>query len=176
VENTLNAEIYSYEPRFDIRKNLIERSHKTDDEEFLIPRGMFIDSQDSFLQEANAYAQYFNGFRSHSGIGMDGSTPMEKLESSGIYTAEKFLRFPVMILEDVMGKIKEATEVVRVLSFLRNQKRERSALFSDQRFLANLRIKFPRFFSNDFCLNAQNVLTEYRISTISHSFYKYFLV
>lgn len=157
----LNAEIYSYNPGFDVRKNLIERSHKTDDEEFLIPRGMLISDQQSFLREAQSYSDYFNGIRPHSGLGMDGSTPREKLESCGIHTAEKFLRFPVVILEDVIGKMKEATEIIRILAFLKNQTRERSALLSDQRFLVDLQVRFPRFFSRDYFLNAQNVLTEY---------------
>jgi hypothetical protein len=33
----LDAEIDCYDPHWDIRKNLIERSHRSDDEEFLIP-------------------------------------------------------------------------------------------------------------------------------------------
>jgi len=56
----LNAEFYSYEPGRDIRKNLIERSHRTDDEEFFIPRGEFINDEGDFLEEARAYAFYFN--------------------------------------------------------------------------------------------------------------------
>jgi hypothetical protein len=159
--NVLNAEIYSYNPGFDVRKNLIERSHKTDDEEFFIPRGMFISDRQSFLREAQSYSDYFNGIRSHSGIGMNDRTPWEKLKSCGIHTADNFLRFPVVILEDVIGKMKEATEIIRLLSFLKNQKRKRKTLLSDQRFLADLRVRFPRFFSQDFFLNAQNVLTEY---------------
>src|SRR5258708_25983516 len=37
----LNASVYQYDPNFDIRKNLIERSHRTDDEALFIPRGIY---------------------------------------------------------------------------------------------------------------------------------------
>lgn len=48
----LNGEVYAYNPYWDIRKNLIERSHRNDDDEWLIPRGEYIKDENSFLKEA----------------------------------------------------------------------------------------------------------------------------
>jgi hypothetical protein len=156
ILDILNAEIYAYDPRFDVRKNLIERSHKTDDKEFFVPRGDFINDKKSFLFEAKNYSDYFNSLRPHSGIGMDNKTPLEKLMNSGIYNAKKFISFPTMILEDRMSEIKKSTEIIRLVSFLKNQKRSFSELFSDQNFMANLRANF-KYISK----SAQNVLRQY---------------
>ena len=72
---TMNARIYSYEPRFDIRKNLIERSHLSDDEELYISRGVFMKTKKDFTREVTDYAWYWNTKRPHSGIGMADKTP-----------------------------------------------------------------------------------------------------
>lgn len=76
VLREVNAHLYSYEPNFDIRKNLIERSHLSDDEELYIPRGSQMGKRETFLQEAIDYQSYLNQLRPHSGIGMHGRTPL----------------------------------------------------------------------------------------------------
>ena len=83
------------------KQNLIERSHRPDDEEFYCPRGEFINSKMDFLLEAQKWNLYWNLERSHSGIGMDDMTPVEKLSSLGYANAEAIGRFPTFILEDV---------------------------------------------------------------------------
>jgi putative transposase len=55
VLQVLNASSYQYDPHFDIRKNLIERSHKTDDEALYIPRGIFMTNKHDFHQEVINY-------------------------------------------------------------------------------------------------------------------------
>lgn len=55
ILRSMNAGVYSYEPNFDIRKNLIERSHLTDDEELYIPRGIFMGTKQGFLKEVADY-------------------------------------------------------------------------------------------------------------------------
>ncbi len=77
----LNAEIDCYNPNWDIRKNLIERSHRSDDEEFLIPFAGSIKTKGQFMTQAQEYSDYWNTLRGHSGKGMDGKTPKEKLLS-----------------------------------------------------------------------------------------------
>jgi len=161
----LNAEIYSYHPGFDVRKNLIERSHRTDDEDFFVPRGRFIKGKKSFLIEAKGYAQYFNSMRPHTGICMNNMTPVEKLASCGIYNAKRFLEFPTMILEDHMGAIKKSTEIIRMSSYLNEYKQKYKSLIFDQKFLCNLKANF-----NFFDLNAQKVLTYYHNNNISPCF------
>jgi len=81
------------------KQNIVERSHRTDDEEFLCPRGKFINSKSNFMVESQFWVLYFNN-RSHSGIGMDGLSPKEKLTKCGVLNAEKIINFPCLILDD----------------------------------------------------------------------------
>lgn len=150
----LKASVYAYNPGHDVRKNLIERSHKTDDEEFFIPRGFFINSKSDFFREAEHYAHYFNTARSHSGKGMNGHTPFEILQKSGITTPEKILEFPTLLLEDSIEDLKKANALFLARPFL-DQNIHR---FHDPKFFPDLFALFPSLQKN-----AQNVLTYYRL-------------
>jgi len=46
----------------------LERSHRTDDEEFYIPRTLAIKSEDDLLDEALGYIYYYNCVREHSSL------------------------------------------------------------------------------------------------------------
>jgi len=81
------------------RQNLIERSHRSDDEEFYCPRGSFIDTKIDFLLEAQRWTIYWNCERPHSGI--EGMTPVQKLSRLGYENAHKIGSFPTFILEDI---------------------------------------------------------------------------
>lgn len=81
------------------KQNLIERTHRTDDEEFYCPRGEFINSKSDFLVEAQHWLIYQN-HRSNDGIGLNGLSPKEKLDQLGFYNAEDISNFPCLILED----------------------------------------------------------------------------
>lgn len=56
----------------------LERSHRTDDEEFYIPRVLKIKSQDDLLEEALSYLYYYNNIREHSSLGYQ--TPYQYLK------------------------------------------------------------------------------------------------
>lgn len=146
----LQAEAYCYSPGHDVRKNLIERSHLTDDQEFLVPRGKFIHDKHSFLKEARAYTTYYNYLRPHSGREMNDKTPFELLQAKGIHQANSLLKFPVMLLEHSITQIKSATQWLLMQSVCQE------APLHDQRFYADLSATFP-----DLGINAQNVLTPY---------------
>ena len=47
----------------------LERSHRTDDEEFYIPRILSISNRQEFYQEALRYLYYYNNVRKHSSLG-----------------------------------------------------------------------------------------------------------
>jgi len=79
------------------KQNIVERSHRTDDEEFYCPRGEYINSKDDFLRESQFWIMYFNN-RSH--MGLDGDTPKERLKRSGYCNANSICNFPSFILED----------------------------------------------------------------------------
>jgi len=153
----LNARIYCYEAGHDVRKNLIERSHRTDDEEFFIPRGEYITDRQSFFTEAKGYSQYFNCLRPHSGIGMNNMTPLEKLKSLGVYQADKFAAFPTMILEETIGAVKSATNVIRLTADLTDWAVAHPSQKPDQGWVANWKAGIQNFSKS-----AQNVLTYYQ--------------
>lgn len=81
------------------KQNIVERSHKTDDEEFYCPRGEKINDKTEFLTEGQFWNIYYN-HRPNDGIGLNGISPKEKMERLGIYNAEKIASFPCLILED----------------------------------------------------------------------------
>lgn len=152
---TVNAGIYSYEPRFDIRKNLIERSHLTDDEELYIPRGRYMGDRQLFLKEVTDYQYYWNFQRPHSGIGMNNRTPYEVLKQSGILGAERLLKFPVLILEDVIEQLRRCNRDIEFESFAIEHPAAIQKSLTCQ--------KTRRDIENRFLLqsDAQNVLTYY---------------
>lgn len=57
----------------------VERSHRTDDEEFYIPRIPVIRSDQALLDEALRYTYYYNNLREHSSI--DDQTPFSYLKN-----------------------------------------------------------------------------------------------
>lgn len=152
----MNASIYSYEPRFDIRKNLIERSHLSDDEELYISRGWNMGTKRSFIQEVRDYGLYWNYERAHSGIGMKDQTPYEALKKSGLVGVENLLLFPTLILEDVIQDLRVCTRPIEVESFAK----QNPELIAKSRTCQKTRRDIEeRFFLTT---NAQNVLTYYR--------------
>nr|MBC7245905.1 transposase [Chloroflexota bacterium] len=56
----------------------IERSHRTDDDEFYIPRALAIHSERDLLDEALGYLYYYNNVREHSSLGYQ--TPFAHLK------------------------------------------------------------------------------------------------
>ena len=57
----------------------LERSHRTDDEEFYIPRALQIHSEADLLNEAMGYIYYYNNVRGHSSL--DYQTPFSYLKT-----------------------------------------------------------------------------------------------
>ncbi len=155
----LNACVYSYHPNFDIRKNLIERSHRSDDEEFLVPKGVLIKDLKSFLKEADAYKIFWNSQRSHSGLGMNKMTPIEKLESRGLKGAKRLLEFPTMLLEDTIGELRKGTEVLQAVHRLEEMIEAKKTI--DQKQIYDIGAMYKGFFSQHY---AQNVLTKYHLN------------
>ena len=153
----MNAGVYSYEPSFDIRKNLIERSHLSDDEELYIPRGIFMGTKQGFVKEVTDYTPYWNTLRPHSGIGMDDRTPYEVIKQSGLLGEEKLLTFPTLILDDVINHLKACTKSIVVDGYARQHPEQMKKMITDPKTRRDLELKF--FLQTD----AQNVLTYYLI-------------
>lgn len=122
VLSIVNASVYQYDPNFDIRKNLIERSHKTDDESLYIPRGIYMKNKYSFHQEVINYQDYWNKERGHTGIGMNNRTPQEVLKQQGLIGVYRLLQFPVLILEDSIMQLRKCNSVVEFEAYaIQNQ-------------------------------------------------------
>lgn len=94
------------------KNNLVERTHRIDDEEFYCPRGGHINNKTEFLIEGQYWNFYYNN-RSSDGIGMNGMTPKEKLYSLGVYNADQICRFPILILDDLFTPLMETFPQMR---------------------------------------------------------------
>ena len=77
----------------------VERSHRTDDEEFYIPIIPRLNSEKDLLPRAQQWQFYYNVHRPHFGYRMDGITPIAKLRQLHLNLPEHFANFPVMILD-----------------------------------------------------------------------------
>lgn len=157
----LDADIDCYNPNWDIRKNLIERSHRSDDEEFLIPFGASMKTKERFMSQAEEYSDYWNTLRAHSGKGMDGKTPKEKLEALWIHTAAKVLDFKVLHLDDSFHILQEHLEYFQFQRLLRSIPKERFS--SDRKVSLDLLTRYSHMRSY-----AQNVLTYTNLHSISY--------
>ena len=89
---------------------------------------------------------------------MHGMTPIEKLESCGIYNAKEVLKFPTMILEDHIKDIKKANEIIRLNAVLEEYKLKYKTINFDQKTIAKIKNQFMHFSET-----AQNVLTQYQV-------------
>lgn len=81
------------------KQNIVERTHRIDDEEFYCPKGEIINCKKDFLIEAQDWIIYYNN-RTSDGIGLDGISPKEKLQKLGYVNADAICNFPCFILED----------------------------------------------------------------------------
>ena len=75
----------------------LERSHRTDDEEFYIPRALKINSNEELLDEALGYIYYYNNLREHSSL--DYETPFAYLKKH-LPEIDDRIRYVVPILLD----------------------------------------------------------------------------
>ena len=83
----------------------VERSHRSDDEEFYMPLLLQIDSTEQYLNRAFQWEAFYNLYRPHYGVGMDSRTPMEKLRSLGLDLHDSFALPPPIVLDKIAGKI-----------------------------------------------------------------------
>ena len=80
----------------------LERSHRTDDDEFYIPRALHIKSEADLLDEALGYIYYYDNVRGHSALGY--RTPFACLKSLPEIDDRIRLVIPIM-LDEVSVKL-----------------------------------------------------------------------
>jgi transposase len=77
----------------------LERSHRTDDDEFYIPRIQNIQDRKTFYEEALNYIYYYNNVRKHSGIGR--ITPFAHLYSQMPELDDRIRVVPPLFLDNI---------------------------------------------------------------------------
>lgn len=77
----------------------LERSHRTDDEEFYIPRILKIHNRQEFFSEAFNYLYYYNTARKHSGL--DRQTPFQLLMRQCPHLNARMRFIPPLILDNI---------------------------------------------------------------------------
>ena len=155
ILSELNSSIDCYNPNWDIRKNVIERSHKSDDEELLIPFGDDFETLNSFMKHWQEYNDYRNKKRPHSGHAMNGRTPLEKLKDDWFHQAEKILDFKVLYLDSYFHSLQRHLEYFYFQRDLKETPLEK--LQQDRKVRIDLVTRYSHL--RDY---AQNVLTYYR--------------
>lgn len=83
----------------------VERSHRTDDEEFYIPRLQTIKTNNQFFLEALNWEWYYNTKRDHTGEGMNDSTPYQKLQKQYYWIPKDICAFPPLLLDNISTNI-----------------------------------------------------------------------
>ncbi len=154
VLKELEANIDCYNLNWDIKKNLIERSHKSDDEEFLIPFGEDFKTLKDFISHWQEYNDFRNKKRGHSGHSMNWRTPLQKLKDDWFHQAEKILDFKVLYLDSHFYSLQNHLEYFYFQRDLKSTPLER--LKNDKKVWIDLITKYQnlKFY-------AQNVLTYY---------------
>ena len=77
----------------------VERSHRTDDEEFYLPLLQRIHDEYTLVTYAAKWQYYYNVQRSHSGYKMEGLSPLQKLNCSGYHLPKSFATFLPLVLD-----------------------------------------------------------------------------
>jgi putative transposase len=79
----------------------VERTHRTDDEEFHAPTSTRILDLDDHFRFALQWTYTFNCRRPHFGRQMNGQTPFQRTKSSFPWITERFYLFPPLILDRI---------------------------------------------------------------------------
>ena len=83
----------------------VERSHRTDDEEFYAPCLLKIGDRKEFLDVAQRWIYVYNVLRPHQGVGMEGKPPLTVLRQLGYSGDGEIALFPVVLLDDIAADL-----------------------------------------------------------------------
>lgn len=77
----------------------VERSHRTDDEEFYRPYLLNISNRQDFLIYSQRWVYFYNVLRPHFGVSMNGRTPLAVLQSLSYTGDPAIAAFPPVLLD-----------------------------------------------------------------------------
>jgi transposase-like protein len=100
----------------------VERSHRTDDEEFYRPYLLKINTVDEFLALAHKWIYFYNGLRPHFGYDMEERTPLAVLQSLGYSGPHLIAAFPPLLLDDVSDDLLLACDPLDGIDLLAHYK------------------------------------------------------
>jgi len=83
----------------------VERSHRTDDEEFYRPYLLSIHNRQEFLMMAARWVYFYNVLRPHLGAGMDEKPPVEVLYRLGYNGDRRIALLPPIILDPISSDL-----------------------------------------------------------------------
>ena len=83
----------------------VERSHRTDDEEFYAPCLLHIPNESTFLQWSQRWVYVYNVLRPHQGEGMNGQPPLTVLKELGYDGDERIALFPTILLDPIAADL-----------------------------------------------------------------------
>src|SRR5919108_1725017 len=93
---------------------LVENAHRSDDEYFLMIHAQRCFHTSAFLDKAQRWQDTWNFYRPHSGLGMRGMTPGEKLKYSKTMVHSHVQLFPVLLLESIL-KVVGTSNLLKLL-------------------------------------------------------------
>jgi hypothetical protein len=79
----------------------VERSHRTDDEEFYRPFLLHLTTVAEFTTYAQRWTYFYNALRSHSGDGMANRPPLVALQDLGYTGPKAIAAFPPLLLDRI---------------------------------------------------------------------------
>jgi len=99
IFDSLNVTLLNIPPREKQFNTFVERSHRTDDEEFYAVNLSRATSRSLFMQMAQDWIFYYNYQRPHFGRGMKGRTPFEVLRDFRTGVSPAIGAMPVVLLD-----------------------------------------------------------------------------
>jgi len=83
----------------------VERSHRSDDEEFYAPCLLHIPDETTFLRWSLRWEYVYNVLRPHQGKGMNGQPPLTVLKKLGYDGDEQIALFPTILLDRISADL-----------------------------------------------------------------------
>ena len=97
----LNAQLYRYPLGRKGYNGRVERSHRTDDEEFYAPYLLQINDVSDLMVWAQRWIYVYNSLRPHFGHGMDQQTPLQVLHRLGYTGSDNIVLLPPLLLDPI---------------------------------------------------------------------------